>query len=277
MTPTFYFTYDNLEAQYQCAIENGYTFLTCEEYVHKKNSLPSRCVFNRVDVDLSIKKADRLLKLFNKLEIHGTFFVRLHAPEYNPFSFENYRILKNIRDCGHEIGYHSEIIDQAVIWGEEAADCLLRDIEILNQMLDISVQGVASHGGLTGLNNLDFWKEKKAADFGLLYEAYDTQPAFNLFNESYYISDSEWTRWKCYDKGGLVQYDARSLSYRVKSNFEVFEKCQSKDFSHTIISNARLILKIFYELFKNVSRHILWHLKSYLPTKSPALLYGVGS
>ena len=31
---------------------------------------------------------------------------------------KNYRILKSIRDSGHEIGYHSEIVDQAAIWDE---------------------------------------------------------------------------------------------------------------------------------------------------------------
>ena len=83
-------------------------------------------------------------------------FVRLHAPEYNLFSFENYRILKYIQKSGHEIGYHSEIIDQSAIWKESADDCLLRDIDILNRLIETNIQGIASHGGLTGLNNLTF-------------------------------------------------------------------------------------------------------------------------
>ena len=31
-----------------------------------------------------------------------------------------------------------------------------RDVDVLNRILDISIRGVASHGGMTGLNNLDF-------------------------------------------------------------------------------------------------------------------------
>ena len=108
-------------------------------------------------------------------------------------------------------------MDQAAIWQEDAASCLKRDIQILNTMFNILIKGVASHGGLTGLNNLDFWKDKKAEDFGLLYEAYDTNPQFNLFNESFYISDSEWTRWKCYDKGIKVDGDNRSLEEHLSS------------------------------------------------------------
>ena len=65
------------------------------------------------------------------------------------------------------------------------------------------------------LNLLDFWKDKKATDFGLMYEAYDKSPEFDLFNHSFYISDSEWTRWKCYSQGKLVNGDQRSLSEHI--------------------------------------------------------------
>jgi hypothetical protein len=81
---------------------------------------------------------------------------------------------------------------------------LKRDIKILNNMLEIDVKGVASHGGMTGLNNLDFWKYQSATDFNLLYEAYEESERFNLFKDSFYISDSEWTRYKCYDRGQLM-------------------------------------------------------------------------
>lgn len=213
MKDKFHFTFKNIESQLRSAVESGYAFVTCEEYLKlkKDSKVPDLCLVNRVDIDLSCKKAKRLAEIFNKLNIKATFFVRLHAPEYNPFSFENYICLKYIRDSGHEIGYHSEIIDQSVIWEEDAERCLERDIKVLNQMLDIEIKGIASHGGMTGLNNLDFWRDKKASDFGLIYEAYEESENFNLFKESFYISDSEWTRWKCYDKGKLCEGDRRSL------------------------------------------------------------------
>ncbi len=99
--------------------------------------------------------------------------MRLHASEYNPFSFENHRILKSIRVAGHEIDHHSEVVDQAAIWEEDVALCLLRDPDVLNRMLDNKVRGVASHECMTGLNNLDFWQGRSPASFGLAYEAYD--------------------------------------------------------------------------------------------------------
>jgi hypothetical protein len=217
MNTIFEFTFEKLERQYQTALDVGYEFLTCHEYFSRKKNLPPLTIVNRVDIDVSMRKAERLLKMYSRLRIRASFFVRLHANEYNPFSFENYRILKAIRDSGHEIGYHSEIVDQAAIWSEDAADCLRRDIDILNRMLKIEIKGVASHGGMTGLNNLDFWNDRRPVDFGFAYEAYDKSDSFGLFDAAFYISDSEWTRWKCYDHGKLSQNDHRTFGEHVKS------------------------------------------------------------
>lgn len=204
--------------EYKKVKELGYTFITCEDYFNKKNSLPNNVVVNRVDIDFSLKKTDVLLDIFEELDIKASFFLRLHAPEYNPFSFEGYRIIKRIIANGHELGYHSEIVDQAEIWSEDPLQCLKRDISLIETGFDIKVKGIASHGGNTGLNNLDFWKNKRAKDLGFLYEAYDHEPEFNLFQEAFYISDSEWTQWKCYDKGTLQVEDRRSLSEHAKDN-----------------------------------------------------------
>ena len=208
----FQFTFEKLASHLQNAKDSGYQFLTCTDYVDQKCSLPPKTIVNRVDIDFSVKKTERICAIFDEVGVRGTFFVRLHAEEYNPFSFENYRILKELTSQGHEIGYHSEIIDQQEIWDETAESCLTRDVQILNDMLGIKIKGVASHGGLTGLNNLDFWSSRTASEFDLLYEAYDETDAFGLFKNSFYISDSDWYQWKCYNKGQLMEGDHRSLT-----------------------------------------------------------------
>lgn len=219
---SFQFTFGNIHKEYKAVLDAGYTVITCAEYVNlKTKGLPDKTLVNRIDIDFSVKKARRLCEIFNDLSIKGTFFLRLHAPEYNPFSFENYRILKFLIKSGHEIGYHSEVIDQATIWNEDAEVNLMRDIDVMERMFGVKIKGVASHGGMTGLNNLDFWKDRKPSDFGLLYEGYDRQPEFNLFQESFYVSDSEWTRWKCYNKGSRIEGDQRSLSEHLVDNHPI--------------------------------------------------------
>ena len=96
-------------------------------------------------------------------------------------------------------------------------------MSVLSHILDAEVCGIASHGGLTGLNNLDFWKNRKASEFGAVYEAYEEDGAFNAFKRCFYISDSEWTRWKCYEKGELVIGDRRSPSEHVREKHPLIQ------------------------------------------------------
>mgnify|MGYP005991570443 CR=1 FL=1 len=221
MKERYIFTWNNLENEYKALLDNDYEIITCEEYVELKKRLPNRVVVNRIDIDFSIKKVTYLLDIFDRLNIKGTFFVRLHAPEYNPFSFESYRVLRRLLNSGHELGYHSEIVDQSIIWGEKAEDCLIRDLKVLGDMFNYKVKSIASHGGNTGFNNLDFWKDKKPKDYNLLYEGYDKEPEYNLFQEAFYISDSEWTQWKCYNKGELIENDRRSPTEHLVDNHKL--------------------------------------------------------
>jgi hypothetical protein len=214
----FKFSFENIKNELKEIQLQGYNFISCKDYVHlKRNSkLAEKIVVIRIDIDFAIDKVKKLLDIFDVLQIKASFYLRLHAKEYNPFSFENYKIIKRIIHSGHELGYHSEIIDQAEIWNEDAKDCLIRDLKLINQMFDIQIDGVASHGGMTGLNNLDFWKVNKPKDFGLLYEAYDEENEFNLFNNSLYISDSSWTYWKSYEFGKLIVNDNSSPLEQIK-------------------------------------------------------------
>ena len=204
-------THAHIRAQYTEVLAAGYTVMPCREYAEGRSVLPERTLVNRVDIDFSLTKVRPLLEIFASLGIRASFFLRLHAPEYNPFSFENYLIVREIVAAGHELGLHAELEDQRGIWGEDAGDCLRRDLKVMREMFGTEVVGVASHRGFTPWNNLDFWQTHRAQEFGLLYEAYDTAPEFNLFGRAFYVSDSEWVDWKCYDRGVLVDGDRRTL------------------------------------------------------------------
>jgi peptidoglycan/xylan/chitin deacetylase (PgdA/CDA1 family) len=207
----FPFTFAEIERQYRSVQEMGYEFITCAEYAQRKADLPARTVVNRIDVDFSIERTGQLLDVLRRVGLKATFFVRLHAKEYNPLSFEFQRILAQMIHDGHEVGYHSEIIDAAAILEVDPEEVLRTDLKLLSLMTGHPVTGVASHGGNTGLNNLDFWKDRRPAEFGLAYEAYDQESGFDLFENSRYVSDSEWVRWKAYNNGQLLEGDRRSF------------------------------------------------------------------
>lgn len=213
------FTFEYIETEYRSLLAEGYDFVDCKtgfDQFKKDGTINpgTPTAINRIDVDFSLVRAARLGDIFQKLGIPATFFIRLHAKEYNPFDFENFRHLKGLQARGFEIGYHSEIIDQAAIWGEDPASCLRRDLDVLQTMIDAPVAGIASHGGLTGLNNLDFWKDNNPEDFGATYEAYQ----HGVMEASRYVSDSEWIRWKAYNKGQRLDDDARSPSEHARQD-----------------------------------------------------------
>lgn len=213
------YTLNHYEETLQKAKDLGYKFVSCNEYFinHKIYEKENQKIFiNRVDVDISCKKAKRVSDIFEKLNIHGTFFIRLHSDEYNPFSFENYLIIKEIIKR-NEIGLHSEIIDCSKIWSEEdIKEVLFRDLSVFEEMFNFQANGVASHGGLTGYNNLDFWKENKAKDCDLYYEAYD-----EIFFKNFYISLLLLTGWKCYDNGQLQVGNNKCLCKHLDDNHRV--------------------------------------------------------
>ncbi|MFA9200292.1 MAG: hypothetical protein ACEQR8_03765 [Cypionkella sp.] len=217
------FTFRYLASQYQAALDAGYTVVNCAGYVdlRDRGSVPARTLVNRVDIDVSVKKAERLGAIYRELGIPATFFVRLHAREYNPFDFENFRILRALAADGHELGYHSEIEDQAAIWQDDPERCLRRDLAVMEAMFETRIAGVASHGGMTGINNLDFWRQRQASDLDLLYEAYEEQGRFALFPRSLYVTDSEWVRWKAYRDGQRLEGDHRSLAEHLEDGPDI--------------------------------------------------------
>jgi hypothetical protein len=77
---------------------------------------------------------------------------------------------------------------------------------LFETIFGVKIYGTASHGDITHFNNLDFWKTYSLEEFSLLYEAYDEK----LWNHCRYVSDSEWTRWKSYENGILIENDRRT-------------------------------------------------------------------
>lgn len=200
------FTFKHLKEIYKKALDLDYKICTLKEYF-TSNIASEKILINRIDIDIDIIKAKKIAEIFNELGIYGTFFARLHAQEYNPFSFESKRIFKYIISASNEIGLHHECIDMEKCWKQNLIMMMKFDLSLLRKILETDVYGVSAHNGNTGYNNLDIWKNVSTNSFGLVYEAYDEQ----LWNKCVYVSDSMWTYWKIYKKGELINDDYRCL------------------------------------------------------------------
>ncbi len=104
---------------------------------------------------------------------------------------------------GHEIGLHAEPIDLWASCKVDPATGVRVATDALSGLLGIRVVGVASHNDITPDNNLDFFRVRSAESLGLVYEAYDTEN-LNLFDQSWYITDGHFWRWRAFDHGRLT-------------------------------------------------------------------------
>lgn len=180
------FTWDYLRKQFESSIETGHEIITVKDFFSVKlpKRLPKKFHINRVDVDFSMEKAERLASMFNSLNIVGTFFVRLH--EYNLLSYKNYRILKFIQDSGHEIGLHTELKDLEAAWGEDIRTMFAVDIDLLEDIINEEIHSCADHQ-----DNRTPYVNVKPTPF----YRYD---ADNVPDDIITVTDSNWTDWKSY-------------------------------------------------------------------------------
>lgn len=210
------FTFKHLKEIYTKALDLDYKIYTLKEYFTSNISY-KKVLINRVDIDVDIFKAKKIVEIFNSLGIHGTFFVRPHAQEYNLLSSESKKILDYIISTGNEVGLHYECVDMGKCWNQDPSIVIQFDLDLLEKILGIKVCGAAAHNGSTGYNNLDMWKNTNPNSFGLVYEAYDKQ----LWNKCVYVSDSMWTHWKIYKSGKLVDNDYRCLCEHLEDNHKL--------------------------------------------------------
>ena len=184
------------------ALSQGFQFITCSDYVKIKNTLKNeKFIVLRVDVDYDLEASHSILKLLKHNGIKASFFIRLHAESYNVFSKKHSSVIKQIISEGHEIGYHSELIDMGACFGISPSQILSQDMGLFEEFYGSKFNGSASHREPEGKNNLLFWQGKNSTEYDLVYEAYDNSSQFGLFFNSFYISDSEWYNWKNFVNG----------------------------------------------------------------------------
>ena len=207
-------TYKNI---FQTAIEKNYKIITLKEFFLNEYDNRSNILVNRIDVDVKIDRLKIIYDIFRELNVRASIYLRIHAPNYNLFSIGNIQIVKDLISIGCEIGLHTELEDMGGYCFVEKKELLKKEIELFETIFQTKIYGTASHGDMTKFNNLDFWKENKPEDFGLVYEAYDKK----LWNNCKYVSDSEWTIWKTYENGVLLENDRRCPIEHMEENPQI--------------------------------------------------------
>ncbi len=69
----------------------------------------SPVIYLRHDLDHSLSLAYEMALLEKELNVRSTYFVQSHADFYNPFTDSGTKLLREIKNMGHEIGFHYDL------------------------------------------------------------------------------------------------------------------------------------------------------------------------
>jgi hypothetical protein len=217
------FTFQIHRELLESLLAKGYSFITFLQYIQNTQNSPltsqnSPLIILRHDVEQRYENALKFAQIQHQLGIKGTYYFRILPKCFQP------KIVKQIADLGHEIGYHYDDLAQCKGDYQKA---IARFEKNLNTLREIApVQTICMDGSpLSKYDNKDLWKsegdkekgrqgdvidnestspspsvsqslqsQKSFQDFGIIGEPY-----FNTdFNKVFYLTDTgrKWDGWK---------------------------------------------------------------------------------
>ena len=192
-------------------IKADYNFKTIEDYLLNPQS---KSVMLRHDVDRNPQQALEMAKIENELNIKSSYYFRIVRVSYNE------KIIKQIEELGHEIGYHYEDLSLAKGNYKKAISSFEKNLNLLRQLYPVKT--ICMHGSpLSKWDNRLIWKKYNYKNYGILGDSYlDID-----FNVVLYLTDTG-RRWD----GAQVSLRDKvesSLKYYFKSSFNIISASQN--------------------------------------------------
>lgn len=166
------------------AIAKKYGFRTFTNYT----GIEKRTIILRHDIDFRPDKALEIAQIEAELDIIATYFVRVHAKEYNPFEYKTYNILMQLLEWGHEIGLHTEALDMVQTFGGTIHDRFMAEMIALETILDRDIEVAVPHGDFGGTiaeQRLNFFKDYRK-QVPINYHPFEDR----FFKDMKFISDT---------------------------------------------------------------------------------------
>ena len=163
--------------------QQGFFFQTFKEFVQDQKD---RTIVLRHDVDLLPENSLKIAKIENKLGIKASYYFRTVSESWDE------RLIKEISNLGHEIGYHYENLTTCKGNYNKA----IKDFEVnLSKFRKhIPIKTICMHGSpMSKFDSKDLWDKYNYKDYGIIAEPY-----FDVdFNEVFYLTDTG-RRWDGY-------------------------------------------------------------------------------
>ena len=210
------FTHIHYKACIQHALDNGYKFILMKDAVNESDD--EKVILMRHDEDLSLSAAYNLAKIESDLGITATYFVRLHAKNYNLLSQESYSAIHKMIEMGHEIGLHYELHTHPALLPREK-ELFANSKSLLESLFDTEITGMSYHEPARFMKGDD----KRELPPGIHYEAYEER-----FMDNYkYISDSS-AHWR---EGCMCQHIGKEdRLYILTHGFWWFDKSPAENY-----------------------------------------------
>lgn len=136
------FTYKGYASLIGLLSENKYAFASYHNYINFE-----KCVILRHDIDNDIGKAIEFAELERNMGVKSIYFVLISSNFYNVYSKQSRDYIKQIIDCGHEIGLHFDEVAYPEVYGNinSIKEIIVKDVSILSELVDYDVKCVSMH------------------------------------------------------------------------------------------------------------------------------------
>ncbi len=143
-------------------VREHYSVYTVSDYLSEKPS--GNVVIIRHDVDRMIKNSLNMAKREHEMGIRSSYYFR-YPSTFRP------DIIRKIRDLGHEIGYHYEVLSKTNGDYPKAIALFSKELEEFRKTGPVDT--ICMHGSpLSKYNNRDLWKHYDFHAYGIRGEAF---------------------------------------------------------------------------------------------------------
>ncbi|MFC6905784.1 hypothetical protein [Halalkalicoccus tibetensis] len=176
------FTFDHYEKLLDAALDNGYTFYSVDEHIRRSDH-DNPYIAIRHDVDRKVSTARSMAKTEAERDIPTTYYFRTST--FSP------KIVAEVADLGHEVGYHYEDFVKSRGNIKESHKRFARNLARFREHAEVTT--ICPHGSpLSPHHNLDMWtNENSIEDYDLTGEAYlSMETSHNDSAKPSYLSDT---------------------------------------------------------------------------------------
>jgi hypothetical protein len=207
----------------QTAINCGYYLTSFEEYLTIQEK-PAKILILRHDVDSLPENSLATARLQHSLGVKGSYYFRMVPESFQP------RYIEQIRDLGHEIGYHYEDLASSNGDMSVAIRSFEKNLETLRKFYPIRT--MCMHGSpMSRWDNREIWKVYDYRNYGILAEPY-----FDLdFSRILYITDTgrQWNRTSVSVRDKVDS----PFRYNFTSTFSLIQAFRNIDLPDVIMQN----------------------------------------